>query len=84
MTKTIDPTSISQKKTKSQKVVFKVSRMVYELDIPAGLRTRLINVGGTKGSYFLDEFPHELFPANSFVRHDAEHYGIVLTPDQVE
>lgn len=55
------------------------NRMMTVLDIPAGLRC----TATTKGNYFLDEFPSDLFPNWSILRHDAEHYGIALTPDQV-
>ena len=53
------------------------------LDIPAGLVCCQINEGTAKGNFFLEEFPINLFPINSIVRHDAIHYGVMLTPDQV-
>ena len=56
----------------------------YEVSLPAGLRIREITEGSTKGKFFLDEFPADLFPPNSMIRHDAEHYGIILEPNEVE
>lgn len=72
-------------KTKSCHVKFGVGKMHYELDLPAGLQVRPVLTGteGFNGNYNLDQFPVSIFPFNSFVRHDATHYGIVLTPDQV-
>jgi len=66
---------------------FRVHRMEYTLDIPAGLRCREItgepcSTGGKQ--YFLDEFPVRIFPRDSFVYHDARHYGIRLNESQVE
>lgn len=52
--------------------------------IPAGLRVIEIQSGSTKGQYFLDEFPRDVFPRGSIARHDAEHYGITYTRDEVE
>ena len=53
------------------------------LGIPAGLRCRPITEGGTAGKFFLDEFPSALFAPNSFLLHDAIHYGVVLEPADV-
>lgn len=70
--------------TKACQVPFRVQNMDYGvLDIPAGLRVKLIAEGGTKGKFFLDQFPASIFPSGSFIRHDAVHYGVVLDPDQV-
>lgn len=55
----------------------------YTVEIPEGLQARLIVGGSTDGCYFLDEFPRDLFPACSFQLHDATHYGVVLSPEQV-
>lgn len=54
------------------------------LDIPAGLRCSMIQEGGTKGQFFLDEFPSNIFPTGSIILHDATYHGINLTADQVE
>ena len=55
----------------------------YTTEIPSGLRVVEILGGSYQGSFFLDEFPEELFPSGSIIRHDAEHYGVVLNRDQV-
>ncbi len=52
--------------------------------LPAGLRVRRITEGGTRGKFWIDEFPKDLFPPNSFELHDAVHYGIVIEPEDVE
>lgn len=55
------------------------SRVVYpDFTLPAGLRCRPINAGGTAGKFFLDELPADIFPRDSFIWHDATHYGVVL------
>lgn len=62
----------------------------YEIRLPAGLRVKKIEGEAGVQQYFLDEFPTNLkppytsFPVDSFVRHDAIHYGIRLSEDQVE
>lgn len=71
-------------RTKQVHKEFTVSRMVYQVDLPAGLRCKPITEGTTAGKFFLDELPLELFPANSFIRHDATYYGIVLEPEEVQ
>lgn len=71
---------MSQKVTKQCKVNF---REYGEIEIPEGLRVTEIKEGSTKGSYFLDQFPANLFPPNSIIKHDAVHYGVVLSKDQV-
>jgi len=38
-----------------------------DFTLPAGLRCRPINAGGTAGRYFLDELPQDLFPPDSFI-----------------
>jgi hypothetical protein len=65
---------------------FGVSRMRYQIDIPAGLRVSKVEPYGTieKAYYVLNEFPNDIFPFNSFIRHDAVHYGIPLDESQVE
>lgn len=47
----------------------------YTIDIPEGLR---VVPTGCEGTYWLDEFPADLFPKGSFLLHDAVHYGITL------
>lgn len=54
------------------------------LVIPAGLRCRPITTGGTAGKFFLDQLPVGIFPADSFLRHDATYYGVVLEPADVK
>lgn len=77
------------KVTKEVKLIFGVSRMRYEIHLPAGLRVRKIEGDGTK-QYFLSEFPinskppFTSFPIDSFIRHDAIHYGIRLNENQVQ
>lgn len=77
-------------KTKECKIMFGVSRMRYEIHLPAGLRVKPIKGEPGTQMYFLDEFPVNLkppftsFPVDSFVRHDAMHYGIRLSADQVD
>lgn len=56
---------------------------VHTVTLPAGLRVKPIKEGGTKGKYFLDEFPSDIFPPKSIVLHDAVHYGVVLEPSEV-
>lgn len=60
------------------------SRIVHTVDLPAGLRCTPITAGAAAGGYFLDQFPPDLFPAGSLIRHDAEHYGVRLTAAQVK
>ena len=55
----------------------------YTLRIPAGLRVLPITEGATAGKYWLDEFPEELFPLRSMVRHDAIHYGVTFEAHEV-
>jgi thioredoxin-related protein len=52
--------------------------------VRAGLRVVPITEGSTRGKFFLDEFPEADFPRRSTLRHDAEHYGVVLEPYEVE
>lgn len=68
------------KKTKAVTTQFKGQTLA----IPAGLRAVRITSGATAGNYFVDEFPTSLFPINSIIRHDAVHYGVMLTPSEVE
>jgi hypothetical protein len=63
---------------------FSVSQMNYEINLPAGLRVKMIIRGSTQGKYFLDEFPCAIFPVNSPIRHDAEYYGVLLGVNQTE
>lgn len=55
-----------------------------DFTLPAGLRCRPINEGSTAGKYFLHEFPRAIFPPNSFILHDATHYGITIEPEDIE
>lgn len=52
--------------------------------VRAGLRVVPITEGSARGKFWLDEFPEEDFPRRSTLRHDAEHYGVVLEPYEVE
>lgn len=58
--------------------------LTHTINLPAGLRVSLIAEGSNAGNYFLDEFPDDIFPPNSILRHDAEHRGIELTRAQVD
>lgn len=70
-------------KTKElRNVRFQVSSMIYDVDLPAGLRVKAID--REPGYYFLDEFPAAIFPKDGFMYHDAIHYGIRLHESQVE
>ena len=75
-------------KTKAVHIKFSgpLGKLEYEKDLPAGLRVKSIPVVGTQrpNEYWLDQFPLDLFPINSFERHDATHYGVRLTREQVE
>lgn len=51
----------------------------YTIDIPAGLLVKPAD----HGQYFLDELPLDLFPVNSFERHDATYYGVRLNEEHV-
>jgi hypothetical protein len=55
-----------------------------DFTLPAGLRCRAISEGGTAGKFFLTELPRDIFPPNSFIRHDADHYGVVLEAADVD
>lgn len=55
----------------------------YTVTLPADLRCVAIDRGATQGSFFLDEFPRSIFPANSCITHDATTYGITISPDEV-
>lgn len=65
-------------------ITFKVGNMSHTVHLRKGMRCALITEGGTAGQYFVDEFPLDIFPGNSIVRHDAWHYGIVIPSDNVE
>ena len=60
------------------------TQLKYEFHLPKGLRCQIILEGGTKGKFFLDEFPKDIFPPNSFERDDAIHYGVIINPEDVE
>jgi hypothetical protein len=71
-------------KTKNiENKVWKRGHSTYTTNIPAGLRVLLLKYP-TGNHYVLDEFPVDIFPLGSIVRHDAEHYGLPLTPEEVE
>lgn len=67
-------------------------KVAFEIQLPAGLRVRERENYPTKSrvEYWLDEIPTHLplpytsFPIDSFFRHDAIHYGIILTEEQVQ
>jgi hypothetical protein len=48
-----------------------------KVEVPDGLRVKPVGSSRT-GWYFLDEFPFDVFPRDSFERHDAIHYGLVI------
>lgn len=56
------------------------------LNLPAGLRVKPVAPypTQTRPQFWLDEFPEDIFPRNSIVRHDAEHYGVWLEQSEVE
>lgn len=82
------------KVTKETSVMFGVGYNTpkYEITLRAGLRVKPIKgePGGGPQMYWLDEFPtnekppYTSFPMDSFTRHDAIHYGIRLTEEQVQ
>lgn len=51
-----------------------------DFTVPAGLRC----VPAGLRRFFLDEFPMDVFPSGSTLRHDAVHYGVVLGSEDVE
>lgn len=55
-----------------------------DFTLPAGLRCKAITEGGTAGKFFLDELPRDIFPSGSFIRHDADHYGVVIEAADVD
>lgn len=68
--------------TAGSRVSWSVSRCRYVTLVPAGLRVRFLP-DPSGGRFVLDEFPEDLFPANSLVRHDAEHYGLPLATEDL-
>lgn len=58
------------------------SRIAYTIHLPAGLPVRWLP-DPSGGRWVLDAFPVRLFPENSILRHDAEHYGVSLLADQL-
>jgi hypothetical protein len=58
------------------------------VDLPAGLRVKQCSeTGQTKAemrTWFVEEFPEEVFPRDSLERHDAIHYGIRLNRGDLE
>ncbi len=54
----------------------------YRLNIPPGLRVRECDDG--TGQFFIEELPYSIFPKNSALRSDADHYGVRLNRDQVD
>lgn len=84
-----------KKVTREVRLTFGVSRMKYDVHLPAGLRVKPVGDEPMRSQkseplYWLDEFPTKAeepftsFPINSFIRHDATHYGIRLTEGQVQ
>lgn len=69
-------------KTKQVTVIFRGT----ELSLPAGLRVKPVTPypTQTRPQYWLDEFPADLFPTGSMIRHDAVHYGIWLEESDIE
>lgn len=67
---------------------FGVCKSRYIVNLQKGLK--VIPVPDHEGMYWLDEFPvnngqvFTSFPIDSFIRHDAVHYGIKLNSSQVE
>jgi hypothetical protein len=55
----------------------------HTVSLRAGMRCRQITDGATRGSFWIDEFPADLFPFGSMIRHDAEHYGITVDAEYV-
>jgi hypothetical protein len=49
--------------------------------LPAGLEVVRLN-DPSGGRWVLDQFPPDLFPIGSIVRHDAQHHGVTI-PDRV-
>lgn len=61
------------------------SNLGYEdFTLPAGLRCKAIHEGSTAGKFFLTELPTDIFPPNSFIRHDADYYGVVIEAADVD
>ena len=52
--------------------------------VPAGLRCKPVAHGSGAKGFYLDEFPVDLFPTHSLIRHDATHYGVAIPVDAVE
>ena len=67
---------------------FHQGRMIYDVNLQEGLRVKPIS--GRPGMYWLDEFPSNPKPGftafcrDSFLYHDAVHYGIRLGEDYVK
>lgn len=51
-----------------------------DFQLPKGLKC---TPSGMQGQFFLDQFPKEIFPLDSGLRHDAEHYGIFIDAENV-
>ena len=52
--------------------------------IPAGTRCQQVTHGGGRIGFYLDEFPANLFPGGSCIRHDVTHYGVHIPDEAVE
>ena len=52
-----------------------------EFTLPVGLRCKPT---GAPGKFWVDQFPPDIFPSGSGIRHDATHYGIILDEACVE
>lgn len=68
---------------KNIETTFQAGQTLYAVSVPAGLRVTEIDRGSTKGKFFLDQFPPHIFPTGSMMLHDAQHYGIVIEPQDV-
>ena len=73
---------VENKVTIGSFVEWSVGKMRYETPVPAGLRVRFLP-DHSGGRYVLDELPEHLFPIGSCIRHDADHYGLTLTIDDL-
>ena len=71
-------------KTRAHSIKFCPGALPYHLEIPAGLDVAMIHDSQGKGHWMLNEFPQDLFPLGSILRHDITHRYIYLEHDNVE
>lgn len=71
-------------RTRAHSIKFCPGVLPYHLEIPAGLDVAMIHDGQGKGHWVLNEFPQDLFPLGSILRHDITHRYIYLEHDNVE